>query len=85
MGFPRQGYCSGLPFYYPGDLPNPGVEPKSPAWQAGSLTTEPPEKQPDYTFFNFTNIPLKAITFMYMKVKLLSHVRLFATPWTVAH
>ena len=49
----------------------------------GFLTTEPPEKQPDYTFFNFTNIPLRAIIFMYMKVKFLSHVQLFATPWAV--
>ena len=27
MGFPRQEYCSGLPFPSPGDLPNPGIEP----------------------------------------------------------
>ena len=33
MGFPRQGYWSGLPFPSPGDLPNPGIEPVSPAWQ----------------------------------------------------
>ena len=31
MGFPRQEYCSGLPFPSPGDLPDPGVEPRSPA------------------------------------------------------
>ena len=30
-GFPRQGYWSGLPFPSPGDLPDPGIEPKSPA------------------------------------------------------
>ena len=30
MGFPRQEYWSGLPFPSPGDLPNPGIEPKSP-------------------------------------------------------
>ena len=28
MGFPRQGYCSGLPFPASGDLPDPGIEPK---------------------------------------------------------
>ena len=31
MGFPRQEYWSGLPFPSPGDLPNPGIEPGSPA------------------------------------------------------
>ena len=30
MGFPRQGYCNGLPFPSPGDFPNPGIEPWSP-------------------------------------------------------
>ena len=29
MGFPRQEYWSGLPFSFPGDLPNPGIEPVS--------------------------------------------------------
>ena len=37
MGFSRQEYWSGLPFPSPGDLPDPGVEPKSPALQADSL------------------------------------------------
>ena len=32
MGFSRQGYWSGLPFPSPGDLPNPGIEPGSPAF-----------------------------------------------------
>ena len=40
MGFPRQGNWSGLPFPCPGDLPNPGIEPGSPALQADSLPTE---------------------------------------------
>ena len=40
MGFSRQEYWSGLPFPSPGDLPNPGIEPKSPALQADSLPTE---------------------------------------------
>ena len=39
MGFSRQEYWSGLPFPSPGDLPNPGIEPKSPALQADSLPT----------------------------------------------
>ena len=37
MGFSRQEYWSGLPCPPPGDLPNPGIECKSPAWQADSL------------------------------------------------
>ena len=37
MGFPKQEYWSRLPFTSPGDLPDPGIEPVSPAWQAGSL------------------------------------------------
>ena len=44
MGFPRQEYWSGLPCPPPGDLPNPGSEPKSPALQAGSLHSESPGK-----------------------------------------
>ena len=42
MGFSRQEYWSGLPFPPPGDLPNLGTEPGSPALQAGSLPSEPP-------------------------------------------
>ena len=40
MGFSRQEYWSGLPFPPPGDLPDPGIEPGSPALQAESLLTE---------------------------------------------
>ena len=41
MGFSRQEYWSGLPFPSTGDLPDPGIEPGSPALQADSLPTEP--------------------------------------------
>ena len=44
MAFSRQEYWSGLPFPSPGDLPNPGIEPGSPAFQADALTSEPPGK-----------------------------------------
>ena len=40
MGFSRQEYWSGLPFPSPGDLLNPGMEPRSPELQADSLPTE---------------------------------------------
>ena len=44
MGFPRQEYWSGLPFPPTGDLPDPGIEPGSPALRADSLPSEPPGK-----------------------------------------
>ena len=44
MGSSRQEYWSGLPFPSPGDLPDPGIEPGSPAFQADALTSEPPGK-----------------------------------------
>ena len=47
VGFPRQEYWSGLPFLPPGDLPDPGTEPRSlesPALAGGFFTTEPPGK-----------------------------------------
>ena len=42
MGFSRSEYWSGLPFPSPGDLPDPGVKPMSPALQADALLSEPP-------------------------------------------
>ena len=44
MGFSRQEYWSGLPFPSPEDLPDPGIEPRSPALEADALTSEPPGK-----------------------------------------
>ena len=41
MEFCRQEYWSGQPFPSPGDLPNPGVEPRSPSLQADSFPAEP--------------------------------------------
>ena len=41
MGFSRQKYWSGLPFPFPGDLPDPGIETVSPALQAVFLLSEP--------------------------------------------
>ena len=42
MEFSRPESWSGLPFPSPGDLPNPGIKPRSPAVQADSLPAEPP-------------------------------------------
>ena len=44
MGFTRQEYGSGLPCPSPGDLPDPGIKPMSPASQGDSLLSEPPGK-----------------------------------------
>ena len=44
-GILQATYWSGLPFPSPGDLPDPGTEPGSPALQAEALPSEPPEKK----------------------------------------
>ena len=44
IGFSRQEYLCGLPFPSPGNLPNPGIKPASPALAGGFFTTEPPGK-----------------------------------------
>ena len=44
MEFSRQEYWSGLPFLPPGDLPDPGIKPGSPALQADTLPSERPGK-----------------------------------------
>ena len=44
MEFSRPEYWGGQPFPFPGDLPNPEIEPRSPALQADSSPAEPPEK-----------------------------------------
>ena len=45
MGFSRQEYWSGLPFPSPGDLPDPGIKPTSPALAGGFFFVEPPGKR----------------------------------------
>ena len=56
MGSFRQDYWSGLPFPSPGDLPDPGIKPGSPALQADSLPSEPLGKP--VTSFNIEeNVP----------------------------
>ena len=44
VGFPRQEYCSGLPFPSPGDLPYPGIGPASPLSAGGFFIIETPGK-----------------------------------------
>ena len=54
MEFSRQEYWNGLPFPSPGDLPEPGIKPRSPALQADILPSEPPGK-PKFFFFLVNN------------------------------
>ena len=54
-GFSRQECWSGLPFPSPGGLPDPGIESRSPALQAGSLPTESPGSC--FTKRNLSSIP----------------------------
>jgi len=58
MEFSRPEYWNGLPFPSPGDLPNPGIKPRSPALQADSLPAEPPGKP---TFHLTINLVLEVI------------------------
>ena len=53
MRFSRQEYWSGLPFPSPGDLPNPGIKPRSPTLKADALTSEPPGKPTKLLLINF--------------------------------
>ena len=46
MEFSRPEYWSGQPFPSPGDLPNPEIEPRSPAFKVDSLPAEPQGKPP---------------------------------------
>ena len=55
MGFSRQEYWSGLPFPLLGELPNPGIEPGSPALAGRFFTTEPPGKPQQSTTVGFSN------------------------------
>ena len=60
MGFFWQEYWSGLPFLSPGDLPDPGIEPRSPALQADSSPSESPGKPHHYLFYkSFIHIHFK--------------------------
>ena len=72
MGFSRQEYWSGLSFPSLGDLPDPGMDPTSPALPGRFFTTELPGKP-------------ESKKVVVVIVQLLSSVRLFVTPWTTAH
>ena len=55
MGFSRQEYWSGLPFPSPGNLPDPGIEPRSTALETDTLSSEPPVKSSEFSEFSLSN------------------------------
>ena len=57
--FSRQEYWSGLPFPFPRDLPDPGIEPRSPTLQADSLPSEPSGKWRSVANIQINNIKLE--------------------------
>ena len=89
MGILRQEYWSGLPFSSPGDLPNPGIESRSPALQVYSLPTKPPGKPPGYT--SLLPVKHRAIPHfsIWRNIALLSGLLSFAhcgsCAWNAAH
>ena len=89
MRFSRQEYWSGLPLLSPGDLPDPGIEPRSPALESDALTSEPPGKQ----FINNLHKSLSIKTFGSFSVAcfgsealfllFLFHYQKYRTHWVV--
>ena len=71
MEFSRQEYWTGLPFPSPGDLPDSGIEPRSPALQADALLSEPPPYnsfstfQPWWTFKKANQIMLPSCSIIH--------------------
>ena len=89
MGFPRQECWSGLPFSSPGDLPDPGIKPRSPVLQVDALPSEPPGNRGNHLkvlffpishnkrgflkYYYFINLGFKALV-DYQKVGRLDYV-----------
>ena len=66
MEFSRQEYWSGLSFPFPGDLPDPGIKPGSPALQTDALLSEPSRK-PLIIFLEYHSFRYNIMCFIYMK------------------
>ena len=66
MEFSRQEYWIESPFLSPGDLPDPGIKPGSPALQADSLPSKP--LQQNAKFAVFTNSNLLTFSFLFLKI-----------------
>ena len=81
MEFSRQEYWSKLPFPSPGDLPYPGIKPRSPALQGNSLPTVVLKKSGHLHDWNRT-IPMKLGTVSWV-LSNFTRFQLFAHPWTI--
>ena len=79
MGSPSHWYCSGLPFLSPGDLPDPGIEPVSPAWAAGFFTADPLREPFNRVIFWLFLQPLHLLNLIFSFVILTSHLSFFST------
>ena len=66
MGFPRQEYWIGLPCLPPGDLPNPGIKPRSPTLQVDSLLSEPPEKPKNTGMGSLTLLQMNQMIILFL-------------------
>ena len=92
MGFSRQEYWSGLPCPPPGDLPYPAIKPMSlmsPALSGGFFITSTTWEALTHSCpGKYLQLEVKSFEkglCMCVRTQLLSHVRLFVTPWTAAH
>ena len=83
MGFSRQEYWSGLPFPSPGDLPDPEIEPRSPALQADALPSEPPGKSKSEG--KCGKSIQRYVSALNTVVYMLSGAPLFGALWTLDH
>ena len=76
-GVSRQKYWSGLPCPPPGDLPDPGIEPESPALQVDSLPTELPGKSSDTVIYFYKSNDIVCVLFsprsLYFSIGLFSY------------
>ena len=81
LGFSRQEYWSGLPFPSPGDLPQPGIEPGTPALWAISLQSEAPGKCPGVVRV-IKNLPLGEEDPLEEEMTTHSSILAWEIPWT---
>ena len=80
MGFSRQDNWSGLPCPPPGNLPDPGMEPGSPYWQANSLPSEPPGKPYKECYFDSCFVWKSFAVTLKMPLLIPKKVSLFSFP-----
>ena len=84
MGFSRQEYWSGLPFPSPGDLPNPGIEPGSPALQTDALPSEPLGKLEPIPNSSLISLYSQSHSNMFARARAHTHTHTHRLSWTIA-